>query len=80
MQLTEFEDIVYTGLMHCEKKEECDMLLKESIKILNEVKDQDNVKPYYLSILSNLSTMLQMLAHSLSADQFKEELNKIIER
>jgi len=29
--------------------------------------------------LSNLSTMLQMMGHSLSVEQFKEELNKIVE-
>ncbi len=79
MRLTEFEMMIYNGLIHCEKKEDCDMLLKESIKMLNEVKDQENVKPYYLSILSNLSTMLQMLGHSLSAEQYKEELKKMVE-
>ncbi|NMC59855.1 MAG: hypothetical protein GYA51_10815 [Candidatus Methanofastidiosa archaeon] len=79
MKLTEFEKMVYTGLMHCEKFEDCDMLVKESIKMLNELKDQENIKPYYLTIISNLSTMLQMMAHSLSVQQFKEELSKIVE-
>ena len=47
--------------------------------MLNEFKDDENSKPYYLMTLSNLSTMLQMMSHSLSVEQFKEELNKIVE-
>lgn len=79
MKLTEFEKIIYNGLMQCEKLEDCDMLVKESIKMLNELKDQENIKPYYLLIISNLSTMLQMMSHSLSVEQFKEELTKMVE-
>lgn len=79
MKLTEFEEIVYTGLMHCDNFEDCNKLVKESIKMLNELKDQDNIKPYYLMIISNLSTILQMMSHSLTVDQFKEELTKMVE-
>ena len=79
MELTEFEKMIVDGLLHCDKLEDCDMIVKESIKMLNEVKDEENVKPYYLSILSNLSTILQMLGHTLSIDQFKEELKKMID-
>lgn len=79
MELTEFEKMIFDGLLHCDKLEDCDMIVKESIKMLNEVKDEENVKPYYLSILSNLSTILQMLSHTLSIDQFKEELKKMID-
>jgi hypothetical protein len=47
--------------------------------MLNQFKDDENAKPYYLMTLSNLSTMLQMMSHSLSVEQFKEELNKVVE-
>ncbi|MCC7573238.1 MAG: hypothetical protein KO464_07585 [Candidatus Methanofastidiosum sp.] len=79
MKLTEFERMVYDGLMKCDNLEDCKMIVKESIKMLNELKDDENAKPYYLMTLSNLSTMLQMMSHSLTVDQFKEELNKVVE-
>lgn len=79
MKLTEFERMVYDGLMKCDNLEDCKMIVKESIKMLNELKDDENAKPYYLMTLSNLSAMLQMMSHSLTVDQFKEELNKVVE-
>lgn len=63
--------------MKCENLEDCKIILKESIKALNELKDDDNAKPYYLNTLSNISAMLQMLNHSLSVEQFKDELAKV---
>ncbi|NPV51282.1 MAG: hypothetical protein HPY60_08830 [Candidatus Methanofastidiosum sp.] len=79
MKLNDFEKMVYGGLMKCDNLEDCKTIVKESIKMLNEFKDDENTKQYYLMTLSNLSTMLQMMSHSLSVEQFKEELNKIIE-
>ena len=79
MILTEFERMVYEGLMKCDNLEDCKTIVKESINMLNEFKDDENSKPYYLMTLSNLSTMLKMMSHSLSVEQFKEELNKVVE-
>ena len=79
MKLNDFERMVYEGLMKCDNLEDCNTIVKESKNMLNEFKDDDNYRPYYLMTLSNLSTMLQMMGHSLSVEQFKEELNKIVE-
>ncbi|NYT04049.1 MAG: hypothetical protein GKC00_05015 [Candidatus Methanofastidiosa archaeon] len=79
MKLNDFEKMVYDGLMQCDNLEDCKTIVKESISMLNEFKDDENAKPYYLMTLSNLSTMLQMMSHSLSVKQFKEELNKVVE-
>lgn len=79
MRLNEFEKMVYNGLMKCENLEDCKLIVKESIKALNELKDDESAKPYYLNTLSNLSSMLQMMSHSLSAEQFKNELTKMVE-